>query len=64
MITIEWYNLVAIIVCVVSIILMGFLNQKSKKPGMFGGLNEALGCLGTFLFMIIFMLIWGGVYWW
>ena len=62
MITITWYNIVAI---VVGIIALGCIMLIPKEDG---GLGDAIGFVFGFLLWLIvfglFFAIWGGIFWW
>ena len=54
MITIAWYNVVAIIV-----LILWLLWASNGKDGDFG-----LGAVVKLVAGIIFILFWGGMFWW
>lgn len=65
MITTEWYNLVAIIV---GLILVGIFiygtTREIGETGFLARLGDSLrGCLISII-ILIFYLVWGGIFWW
>ena len=65
MVVIEWYNLVAIIVGIISagIFIYG-TTRENGETGFLAGLGDAFrGCL-IFVIVLIFYLVWGGIFWW
>lgn len=62
MITIEWYNLVAIIVLVISIACTKLIPKAGNGPA--GGVGWLFGYLIWFMVFAIFFAIWGGIFWW
>ena len=62
MITIAWYNIVAIIVAILAVVFVYFTPKDSGGPA--GGLA---GCFYILILIIVFGLfftIWGGIFWW
>lgn len=57
MITIAWYNVVAI---VVGIVFLVWMNSSEEEHGYLAGLGGAL----VLILMIFFYAIWGGIFWW
>lgn len=65
MITIEWYNAVAIAVG----LLAGFLiwrNERNgrRSTGYAGGLVEMFNIFIILILEALFYAIWGGIFWW
>lgn len=60
MITIAWYNIVAIIAGILGLIWINTGNESYDSLGIGGVFN-----FGFKLFIvIIFFIIWGGIFWW
>ncbi len=57
MITIAWYNVVAIIV---GIIALGLLGKASDGSGPAAGFGLVLWLISV----VLFYSIWGGIFWW
>lgn len=60
---IQWYNVVAII----AILLLSFLTVKDHSNGYHGGYFGDLSILINifwFLITMIFVILWGGIFWW
>lgn len=57
MITMEWYDLVAIVAGFLFFIWASSLNDNS---GFLAGLGSAC----VFILAIIFYAVWGGIFWW
>lgn len=38
--------------------------KKTDEPGFMGGFAEGIYAIGLILILIIFLVIWGGIYWW
>ncbi len=64
MITIAWYNVVAIVVGIAFIGFLTWLLNKDTGSGTFAGLAEAFYLLITIMVAIIFFATWGGIFWW
>ena len=62
MITISWYNLIAIIVFLIMIACIVLIPKECSGP--LGGLGYLLGWLMWFIIFALFFLIWGGIFWW
>lgn len=58
MITLAWYNLVAIVVGIVFIIWF----VKDANEGNYGYISIG-GCL-PLICAVLFYIIWGGIFWW
>ena len=56
MITIAWYNIVAIVVVIAAIIGI----YKFADLSLVG----AFRCYSILFFLVIFLLVWGGKFWW
>lgn len=58
MITIAWYNIVAILVGIIFIVWFAFdVNEEDNGHFGLGGCLPLLCC-------ILFYIIWGGIFWW
>lgn len=62
MITIAWYNVVAIIVGIIALGCTSFLSKDTG--GMVGGLATLIDWFLWLVCVVIFYAIWGGIYWW
>ena len=62
MITIPWYNLIAIIVFLIMIACLSLIPKKVSGP--LGGLGFIFGLLIWFIIFALFSLTWGGIFWW
>ena len=62
MITISWYNLIAIIVFLIMIACIALIPKEGSGPA--GGLGLVFGCLIWFIIFALFLAIWGGIFWW
>jgi len=38
--------------------------KNANEPGFMGGFAEGIYAIGLILVLIIFLVIWGGIYWW
>lgn len=65
MITIEWYNAVAIAVGMLAAFLL-WRNERNarRSTGYAGGLVEMFNMFIIIVFEALFYAIWGGVFWW
>lgn len=62
MITIEWYNIVAIVVILTIIITMHITTRNPKDIG-----DYVVGYFSIIIYLftlILFIAIWGGIFWW
>lgn len=64
MITIAWYNLVAILVCIIFLCIILHLINKDVGSGIGAGIEELFTGIIIFLCAIIFLAVWGGIFWW
>lgn len=61
MITISWYNIVAIVAAVLFVIwIFGSFRRERQRGGMLSGLEV----LFSIACAIIFFLVFGGIFWW
>ena len=56
---IAWHNVIAIIV-VIGFLFAIYDSEKNDNGGFLSGLGSVLWGFG----MVIFILVWGGVFWW
>lgn len=63
MITLAWYNIVAIVVGIFALIWI-FTGNEIKSNGYLTGIGEGLGFIFKVVITIFFYLIWGGIFWW
>ena len=65
MITIAWYNAVAIAVGMLAAFLL-WRNERSarRSTGYAGGLVEIFNMFIIIVFEALFYAIWGGIFWW
>lgn len=64
MITIAWYNVVAIVVGVMFVGFFIWLSNRDTGSGIGTALSEMfLGIMGIIL-AVMFYAIWGGIFWW
>lgn len=64
MITIAWYNVVAIIVGIAFVVFFVWNANKDTGSGMLAGIGEALLSIIMFFTAVAFFAIWGGIFWW
>lgn len=65
MITIEWYNVVAIFFGVAALISMiMILLRFSKKQDLGGGVEFIFSAFVWIFVVSLFFSLWGGMYWW
>lgn len=62
MMTIAWYNAVAIIIGIVALGCTFFLPKD--KGGMMDGIAMIYGWFAWTVLVMLFYAIWGGIYWW
>lgn len=65
MITIAWYNVVAIIFGIAALISMIFIISRFNKRQDLGGGIEFI--FSSFIWILVFSILfslWGGIYWW
>lgn len=60
MITLAWYNIVGIIAGILGLIWINTGNESHDTLGIGGGANF----LFKLIVVIIFFIIWGGIFWW
>ena len=65
MITMVWYNIVAIAVGLLSVFLL-WRNERSarRSTGYAIGLVEMFNMFMIIVFEALFFAIWGGIFWW
>lgn len=65
MITIAWYNVVAIAVSLLAVFLL-WKNERTARhsTGYAGGLVEMFNILIIIMLETLFFAIWGGIFWW
>ena len=65
MITIAWYNVVAIAVGLLAVFLL-WKNERSarRSTGYAGGLVEMFNIFIILMLEALFYAIWGGIFWW
>ena len=65
MITIAWYNAVAIAVGLLAVFLLWRNERKARRStGYAGGLVEIFNMFIIIVFEALFYAIWGGIFWW
>ena len=65
MITIEWYNAVAIAVGLLAVFLLWRNDRNARRStGYAGGLVEIFNMFIIIVFEALFYAIWGGIFWW
>ena len=65
MITIEWYNAVAIAVGLLAVFLLWRNDRNARRStGYAGGLVEMFNIFIILMFEALFYAIWGGIFWW
>lgn len=62
MVTIAWYNVIAIVVGLFALGFTFFFRKETK--GMLGGLATLIDWSVWFVCVVIFYAIWGGIFWW
>ena len=62
MVTIAWYNVVAIVVGIIALVCTRFIPKDEGGYG--GGLGTVFGGIIWIAAVIIFYTIWGGIFWW
>ena len=65
MITIEWYNAVAIAVGLLAVFLL-WRNERTarRSAGYTGGLVEMFNMFMIIVLEALFFAVWGGIFWW
>lgn len=65
MITMAWYNIVAIAVGLLALFLL-WRNERAarRSTGYAGGLVEMFNMFLIIVFEALFFAIWGGIFWW
>ena len=63
MVTLAWYNLVAIAVGIFALIWI-FTGNEVKSYGYLSGVGEGFYFLFKVITIIFFYIIWGGIFWW
>ena len=65
MITMAWYNIVAIAVGMLVVFLL-WRNERAvrRSTGYTGGLVEMFNMFMIIAFEALFFAIWGGIFWW
>lgn len=65
MITIEWYNAVAIAVGLFAVFLLWRNDRNARRStGYAGGLVEMFNIVAIFVLAVLFYALWGGIFWW
>ena len=65
MITIEWYNAVAIAVGLLAVFLLWRNDRNARRStGYAGGLVEMFNIFIILMLEALFYAIWGGIFWW
>ena len=65
MITIAWYNVVAIAVVLLVIFLIYKESSNCRySTGYAGGIDEAINIVVILVLAALFYAIWGGIFWW
>ena len=65
MITIEWYNAVAITVGLLAVFLLWENGRTARRStGYTGGLVEMFNMFMIIVLEALFFAIWGGIFWW
>lgn len=64
MITVTWYNLTAVVVTVVLILRIWWVNHKANQAPELGGLAYMPEFFMWIIALILFLAIWGGIFWW
>ena len=65
MITIEWYNAVAIAVGLLAVFLLWRNDRNAiRSTGYAGGLVEMFNIFIILMLEALFYAIWGGIFWW
>lgn len=65
MVTLTWFNLVAISIAIIAIAsLLGLNYIVSRRNDLQGTLTLAFGFILWVLFFGLFFSIWGGIFWW
>lgn len=64
MITITWYNMVAIFAGVLFIIAFIYTTRKDVGGGVLAELAKVFWILTLMVFIVVFYTIWGVIFWW
>ena len=65
MITIAWYNVVAIAVGLLSAFLIWKNDRIARRSfGYAGGFVEMFNIVAIFVLAVLFYALWGGIFWW
>jgi len=64
MITITWYNMVAIFAGVLFIIAFIYTTRKDVGGGALAELAKVFWILTLMVFIVVFYTIWGVIFWW
>ena len=65
MITIAWYNVVAIAVGLLAVFLIWKEERNgSHSTGYAGGMTEVFNIFVILVLTVLFYAIWGGIFWW
>lgn len=64
MITLTWYNIVAIVVGIIFLISFARTCISENETGFLGGLGSALEGFFIIFITALFYAIWGGIFWW
>lgn len=65
MITIEWYDAVAIAVGLLAVFLLWRNDRNARRStGYAGGLVEMFNIFIVLILEALFYAIWGGIFWW
>ena len=63
MITIEWYNAVAIAVGLLVLFLV-WKEKSTEGPGAFSGFVASMNVIVILICAALFFALWGGIFWW
>ena len=65
MITIEWYNAIAIAVGLLAVFLLWRNDRIARRSfGYARGLVEMFNIVAIFVLVVLFYALWGGIFWW
>lgn len=64
MITITWYNMVAIFAGVLFIITFIYITRKDVGGGVLAELAKVFWILTLMVFIVVFYTVWGVIFWW
>ena len=63
MLTLAWYNIVALLVGFLFVVWFYSLYKEERIGALFKWVGFVRGVLGI-VFIAIFYLLWGGIFWW